>query len=117
MTCLVFHTKEDTLPIQPNQNIHVWLYGATPPYPHAGIIGHQVLDYASRLTVRPSLAAFDFVSIALAVTAADTFVLRSEAPNCWNRTFELVLPLAQPDRWKAVQPELEKTLRFLSNDQ
>jgi hypothetical protein len=58
----------------------------------------------------------DFLSIAMAVTAADTFVLRDAAFNRWNREFEIVLPLAEPVRWQSVQQELEAALLFLSGD-
>jgi hypothetical protein len=58
----------------------------------------------------------DFLSIAMAVTAADTFVLRDDTFNRWNREIEVVLPLAEPAKWQSVQHELESTLLFLSGD-
>lgn len=58
----------------------------------------------------------DFVSLALAATAADTFVLRDEADNSWSRDLEVVVPLAAPERWEPVRRELEAMLHFLSGD-
>jgi hypothetical protein len=58
----------------------------------------------------------DFVSIAMAVTAADTFVSRGDAPDGWRRSFEITLPLASPNAWQSVKALLERTLQFLSSD-
>jgi hypothetical protein len=81
-----------------------------------GTVGAQAMDAASRLTLRPTESAIDLLSIAMAVTAADTFVLRADAPNGWNRNFEIVLPLANPAPWNAIKLTIESTLRFLSSD-
>ena len=116
MTRLIFHVDRESIPEQPDENIHVWLYGPSPPLEHAGSVGAQALEEASRLTLRPSPAAIDFMSIAMAVTAADTFVARADARGGWSRDFEIVLPLADPDRWNVLKPQLQSTLRFLSSD-
>lgn len=118
MTRLIFHVDRDEIPKDPiNDEIHVWLYGGSPPYPHVGSVGAQAMEIASRFTVRPTAATIDFMSIAMAVTAADTFVLRGDAPEGWSRSFEIKLPLAEPDRWQRLAPRLEAALRFLSSDQ
>lgn len=116
MTRLVFHVARDDVPKQPDGDIHVWLYGPSPPYEHAASVGAQALDAASRLTLRPSAAALDLLSIAMAVTAADTFVLRADARGGWSRDFEIVLPLSDPAPWRAVKTSLQSTLRYLSSD-
>ncbi|MEA2880608.1 MAG: hypothetical protein QOF14_5804 [Hyphomicrobiales bacterium] len=116
MTRLFLHKDAKKIPRRSSGPIHVWLYGNTPPYAHAARVGSQVLELAHRLTVRPSPAAMDFLSIAMAITAADTFVLRGDADDAWSRNFDIVLPLAEPKRWKALQAPLEEALRFLSSD-
>ena len=116
MTRIVCHAGRTGVPELPDGYIHVWLYGPSPPYTHVGTVGAQAMDAASRLMLRPSLAAMDLLSIAMAVTAADTFVLRADAPDGWGRSFDIVLPLADPVPWEAVRPALEATLRFLSSD-
>lgn len=117
MSRLIFHPERRTLPSSPFAGeVHVWLYGSSSPAPHIGVVGSQAFDAASRLCVQPSRAAMDFLSIAMAVTAADTFVLRDASFNRWNREFEIVLPLAEPARWQAVQHDLESALLFLSGD-
>jgi hypothetical protein len=116
MTRLLFHISEQSIPTDPDDQIHVLLYGSSPPHPHVGVVGNKVLDIASRLVVRPSTAAMDFLAIAMAVTAADTFVSRDAAADRWSRSFEIVVPLANPDVWQTLKPLLERTLRFLSSD-
>lgn len=117
MTRIVFHVDRTAIPAAAiDGEIHVWLYGASAPYTHVGTVGAQAMDAAARFTVRPSPAAMDFLSIAMAVTAADTFVKREESADGWNRTFEIELPLTEPERWQPQRALLEETLRFLSGD-
>jgi hypothetical protein len=116
VTRILFHAKRESVPSQPDGDIHVWLYGPSPPYPHVGTVGSQAMKAAARLMLRPSAAAIDLLSIAMAVTAADTFVLRADAATGWSRSFDIVLPLANPAPWMAVRPLLQETLRFLSSD-
>lgn len=116
VTRIVCHADQRTIPGNPDGQIHVWLYGTSPPGAHVGTVGAQAMDAASRLLLRPSTAAMDLLSIAMAVTAADTFVLRADTPNGWARTFEITLPLADPTPWMALKSSLEGTLRFLSSD-
>jgi hypothetical protein len=117
MTRLVFHADRAAIPAAPvNGEVQVWLYGPSAPYAHVGTVGAQALDAAARFGVRPSAAVMDFLSIAMAVTAADTFVKREDAPDGWSRSFEIVLPLAAPARWQPLRVQLEATLRFLSGD-
>ena len=96
MSRIVFHTEQSALPPLPVAGeTHVWLYGSSAPASHIGVVGSQALDTAYRLGVPPSRAAIDFLSIAMAVTAADTFVLRDDTFNRWSfGQFEIVLPLA-----------------------
>lgn len=118
MTRLVFYTEAASIPALPQPDtIPVWLYGGRPSLSHSGAVGGQIMDVASRFNLRPSAAAMDLVSIALSVTAADTFVFRSTATNAWSRDFHIVLPLIEPARWNPLKPVLQEALRFLSGDQ
>ncbi len=116
MTKLVFHVDRPTIPSDPDGSIHVWLYGGQPPYPHAGTVGAQAYELASHLGVQPSIPAVDLLSVAMAVTAADTFVSRENSSDGWSRTFEILLPVVNPSTWNGVKALLERTLRFLSAD-
>lgn len=117
MARLVFHIERADLPAEPIEGeVHIWLYGPSPPYHHIGCVGSQALDAASRFRVRPNPQVIDFLSIAMAVAAADTFVLRADTYNRWNRMIDIVLPLAEPSRWEPLKGLLERALLFLSGD-
>lgn len=98
------------------EDIPVLLYGSSTTVPGAGVIGNDLRDRFERLGVSPSRQAMDLVAVAMAVTAADTFVLRDEAADGWRREIEIDLPVVEPDRWNALAPLLATTLGFLSGD-
>jgi len=79
-------------------------------------IGNPIIDKVKRLGVHISDQVMDFLSIALAVTAADTFVRREDAEDGWTRQFSLQLPLHNPGRWQPIKRDLESALHFLSGD-
>jgi hypothetical protein len=116
MTRFIFHIDRKDIPDEPDGDVHVWLYGSSPPHKHVGTVGAQAYDAATRLSLQPSRAAMDLLSIAMAVTAADTFILRADEPDGWRRTFEMHLPLSEPEHWLPLKADLEATLRFLSSD-
>jgi hypothetical protein len=114
---IFFHIDEgDIPPDRAADQIHVLLYGSSPAFPGTGSAGRQLLDLASRFGLVVSSEAFDFLSITIAVTVADTFVKRESADDGWGREFEIVLPLVNPHVWEQVRDRLEATLRFLSGD-
>ncbi|MER8847353.1 hypothetical protein [Mesorhizobium australicum] len=118
MTLCRFFLDKKTFPADcPPNELHVLLYGGSAPIAGAVAIGNQVKDLFLRFGVQPSATAVDFVSIALAVTAADTFVLREDAADSWSRDIEICLPLRTPGPWNAVKPRLQRLLSFLSGDQ
>ena len=79
-------------------------------------IGNPVIDKLKRLGVGLTPAAFDYLTLALAVTAADTFVQRRAAADGWSREIELELSLYKPAPWIAQKNNMEKLLHFLSGD-
>ncbi|WP_426724089.1 hypothetical protein [Enterobacter cloacae complex sp. 339J8] len=54
----------------------------------------------------------DFLTISLAVTAADTFIIRDNCFDGWTRNINLFVSLNNPAIWKKNNPLLEKTLQF-----
>lgn len=118
MTRLVFHAKPEMIPSRLRAgDFHVALYESSPTRRGTFAIGGQIYDVCSRLKVLLEPVAFDFLTIALAVTAADTFVSRDQAEDGWARTFEIELPLHQSKPWTAILPKLEHYLGYLSGDQ
>lgn len=117
MTKVVFHGQVDDVPDQRDAGeVHVVLYGAGRMPDGIGRIGYQLLDATSRFGFRLRADAFDFLTLALAVTAADTFVSREDAHDRWSRNLELHIPLIDPNPWTAVVHRLEAALNFLSGD-
>lgn len=100
----------------PGGPVHAVLYdGAS----HAGAprVGGPVLKSVRRLTTKPDSAAFDFLTVALAVTAADTFVLRATDSDVgWGRELRVSVPLRSPDVWTDLTPTLKEALNFLTGD-
>lgn len=115
MTTVFCHSDLATLPARSANVFPVLLYGITDPNLHASI-GNAALPALRRLPSKPSIQSFDFLSIALAVTAADTFVDRGDAPDRWCRDLKLVVALCDPTPWVSVAAELETALRFLTGD-
>lgn len=119
MNRLVFHPDESTLPaVTQDGRIDVVLYGPRPMRQGTGSVGNQLPSAIAELGVKVDERAFDFLTIAMAVIAADTFIERSRwAANGWSREIELDIPLAQRAIWSPVLPTLKRALDFLSGDQ
>jgi hypothetical protein len=116
---LVYHCDDSTLPAIPDDGrLDVVLYGPRPMRQATGSVGNRLPSAIAGLGVRVDERAFDFLSIALAVIAADTFVDRGRwAANGWSREFEIDIPLSQPAVWAPILPILKRALDFLSGDQ
>lgn len=117
MTRLVFHHDHRLLPPASENLLPVQLYGLSGQgRGDISIIGNPAINRIKRLGVKIPAQVMDFLSIALAVTAADTFVQRESSEDGWTRQFSLRLPLHEPSRWIALKKELESALHFLSGD-
>ncbi|PJG85799.1 Qat anti-phage system QueC-like protein QatC [Conservatibacter flavescens] len=116
MTQLVFHHDIEQLKHLSNGVLPIRLYGMGDKNLQIAHIGNMVLDRVRRLGVELNNQVMDFLTIAMAVTAADTFVLRKDTANGWCRSFSITLPLCQPDIWHANKAHLEQILHFLSGD-
>ncbi|MES0022405.1 MULTISPECIES: Qat anti-phage system QueC-like protein QatC [unclassified Mesorhizobium] len=119
MTKLKFHVDEASIPpTDVADTVHVHLFGSRPARLGTGSIGNRLEKAATRLGAPIDPVAFDFLSIALAVVAADTFIDReSRSANGWSRELSLQIPVARPAVWQGVSGELEQALNFLSGDQ
>jgi hypothetical protein len=113
MTQLVFNHNAKRLPKANTNLIPVQLFGKNDRTPY---IGNSIIDNLRHKPVGIPFQAMDFLSVAMAVTAADTFVSRNESEDGWARQFSLELPLVEPIRWKIVKEDLERALHFLSGD-
>ncbi|MDZ7852289.1 MAG: Qat anti-phage system QueC-like protein QatC [Halomonas sp.] len=117
MTQLIFHHNHQHLPPASDDVLPVQLYGLIGKgRGDISVIGNPVIDKIKRLGVQIPSQAMDFLTIALAVTAADTFVRRADAEDGWTRRLSLHLPLHEPARWLPLTKDLERALHFLSGD-
>lgn len=92
----------------------VLLYGVGGPK-LAGI-GHPLMEECRWLTRSPQPAAWDFLSVALSVIAADSFVKRAEAADGWTRQIALTVEVLNPTPWTSIRTNIADTLRFLTGD-
>ncbi|MFB9866863.1 Qat anti-phage system QueC-like protein QatC [Vreelandella sulfidaeris] len=60
--------------------------------------------------------AWDFLSIALSIVAADFTDLRANSADGWTRTLELHIAVQDPIFWNTQARALEDALRFLTTD-
>lgn len=116
MTDLIFHHEADQLRSSSTDGIPVLMYGSRPPSHGTCSIGGPVRAAVRRLGAPVSRTGFDLLTIAMAVTAADTFVDKAEADDGWARSLRLFVPIADPQRWQPAIALLEKALHFLSGD-
>jgi len=81
-----------------------------------GSAGSGITDVIRRLRQQPAPRAWDLLSIALAVIAADTGVRRNETPDGWTRQIDLCVAVADPAFWTSQSALIDQQLRFLTND-
>jgi hypothetical protein len=117
MKTLLFHHDYTKLPLATETIIPVHMYGLG-HHTRQDLcrIGHPLIEKIKRLGVQIDQVEMDFLTIALAITAADTFVHRDQSADGWTRLMHLQIPVWSADPWKSVQAKLEKTLHFLSGD-
>jgi 7-cyano-7-deazaguanine synthase in queuosine biosynthesis len=90
-------------------------------YDHAdrqtrGAAGAAVKDEIVREKLHAATRAWDFLSLALSVTAADLAGHRNTSPDGWTREFELAISVADPDFWNAQRELVRNLLGFLTTD-
>lgn len=81
-----------------------------------GSAGAAVLDAVKRQRFYPAPRAWDFLSIALSIMAADLAGHRGRSPNGWTREFELEIAVADSAFWASQKETLTDLLQFLTTD-
>lgn len=79
-------------------------------------VGKKLPHKLKQLHANIPSRVLDFLTIALAIVTADTFVLRSNSENNWCRQMHLDIALSDPSFWDGEKDRLQKTLAFLSGD-
>lgn len=81
-----------------------------------GYIAPKLLNEIKRQGLNPTDEAWDFTTIALAISAADKAVLRKKSADGWTRIIDISIHLQQPSVWDRKRNDLESLLRFLTGD-
>jgi 7-cyano-7-deazaguanine synthase in queuosine biosynthesis len=95
--------------------LDVVLYGRA-DRPTRGSAGAAIKDEIVRCNLHPTPRAWDFLSLALAVTAADLAGHRTASPDGWTREFELEVAVADPVFWNKQRELIRHLLGFLTTD-
>lgn len=97
------------------ETLGVVLYdGATTE--NRGSVGGAIKYQIVRDKLVPAARAWDFLSLALSVTAADLAGHRSESPDGWTREFELEVAVVDPVFWNGQREFVNHLLGFLTTD-
>jgi 7-cyano-7-deazaguanine synthase in queuosine biosynthesis len=93
----------------------VVLYGRA-DRPTRGDAGGALKEDLAHSNIQPAPRAWDFLSLALAVTVADLAGHRSKSPDGWTREFDLHVAVADHAFWNSQKTLVEKLLGFLTTD-
>ncbi|WP_228536321.1 Qat anti-phage system QueC-like protein QatC [Noviherbaspirillum malthae] len=90
-------------------------------YAHDGLadvstVGTSLVHDIKSAGISPSAASWDFLTLALAVNAADHAVERNASSDGWTRTIDLEVALYEPDPFRQLVVEIQQALRFLTGD-
>lgn len=117
MKTLFIHHDYMLLPLATEDLIPVQVYGmGHHSRPDISLIGHPIVQKIKRLGVNLDPVVMDFLTISLAVTAADCFIKRTDSDDGWTRELSLKIHLWKPEHWYRSKKKLEKILHFLSGD-
>jgi hypothetical protein len=95
--------------------LDVVLYGRA-DRPTRGSAGAAISDKIIRSNLHPAQRAWDFLSLALAVIAADLAGHRTASPDGWTREMELEVAVADSAFWNSQRQLIQQLLGFLTND-
>ena len=106
----------DTISVQIYDRDGVIAENGIRPRKDIATIGKPVLEAIKNLGVKISDEAMDFLTLSLAVTAADSFVVRDNMYDGWTRDLNLTMRMIKPKIWIDNKGLIEKALHFLSGD-
>lgn len=98
-----------------DSDLEVILYGLADRKDRAGV-GGSIRSVISRLKLKPAPRAWDFLTIALSVIAADTGASRSKSPDGWTRELDVSIAVADALFWSSERELLTNALQFLTTD-
>ncbi len=95
--------------------LRVILYGR-PDRPEDGSAGAALVEEVLRRKLVAAPRAWDLLSLALSVIAADFAGHRDRSPDGWSREFELEVAVTDPAFWNTQAEVVQAALAFLSTD-
>lgn len=87
-----------------------------PDSPEIGRVGSSIPLMVRRAWLSADPLAWDFLSLALAVVAADQGCLRTRSPDGWTRQIELTVAVCTPNLWAPHSQAIAQALGFLTGD-
>lgn len=96
-------------------DLQIVLYGHTHEMGR-GAVGATVRSVIEHRKLEPASRAWDLLSIALSVVAADIGVRRYDSPDGWTRQLDLRVAVSDPVFWTTQRDLLNQQLRFLTTD-
>ena len=96
-------------------DLNVMLYGHANG-PGTGSVGGTARHVIQRRKLKPAARAWDLMSIALSVVAADTAARRNSSPDGWTRQLDLHVAVGDPSFWTSQRDLLGRQLGFLTTD-
>lgn len=111
----LFCVPKGSVQSPPADALWIALYGQ-PSHPAQGSAGEAIYRAIRAARLRPSPRAWDFLSIAMAVVAADLAGHRDESPDGWTRDFQVTVGVSDPNFWAEHRQQLQDALAFLTTD-
>lgn len=96
-------------------DLGIVLYGHAAK-PNTGAVGAAARHVIQKRKLQPAARAWDLLSIALSVIAADTALRRDESPDGWTREIDLHVAVSDPAFWATQSDLLVRQLNFLTTD-
>jgi 7-cyano-7-deazaguanine synthase in queuosine biosynthesis len=106
--------KDYEFPMQTN-SLNVELYGQS-GQPGRGSAGTMIAKEILKQGLFATPRAWDFLTLAISIMAADLAGHRRSSPDGWTREFNMSVAVTDPDFWNSQRKSLEAALAFLTTD-
>lgn len=112
----VFCGPKDHIPSQREVGVEYVSMYEHDGLPDVSTVGTALIKDILASGVAPNARSWDFLTLALAVNAADNVLERAQSPDGWTRQIELQVVLYEPEPYQALAKDIEQALRFLTGD-
>lgn len=112
----VICSPEKLLPSVLDENTEYFSLYSIPANKKIGYIAQDWRKRLKKMGVYPDVVTWDFVTIAMAVCAADLACLRKKSADGWTREIELSITVCNKKNWLTHIDKLQNAFRFLTGD-